>query len=131
MRIMVTGDQGFDDYKFLAKKLDVLTLKLSKVEIAICGLKGSYLGKSILRTGAEYHATKWAGKWLNRYLVYHTQTFYQGDRKHGPERRLEQMLEECDAAVFFWNGINKQTRDLINRARKAKLNVRVFKYRED
>lgn len=115
MRIIIAGSRSFDDYALLCKTMDRLVAKLSKV-IVISGTA----------KGADSLGEKWA------YSRWHTVERYHPDySKHGksaPLIRNTEMVNNAEAAVLFWDLESTGTEDLIKKARKKGLRVKIIAF---
>jgi hypothetical protein len=94
MFIIVTGTEGFDDYKFLSKTLDRLTKKLKKV--------------SILSDQSD--VAKMAEKWITSrfhsfdkawYFVYRAD--YARYRGEAETQNRKQMINTANAVIIFYD----------------------------
>lgn len=125
--LVVTGDMGFDDKDFAFENLDRLQAKVKQFKPLLTGRANlGYLGNSHHRQGAEHWAAEWCGKRLVCYAVYFTDRAFT--KKDKPDYRLEQMFADADGAVFFWDGKDRETKDLIRMAKKYLVTCWVLKY---
>jgi len=108
MRIIITGSKTFSDYKFLAKTLDDLTVKLDQIVVV-----------SSHAEGAEKLGEKWAMENMFTYIIHHT------TKKHPQTEINQEMVNDADALVVFGKGF--ESVDLISKAKKKGLKVKVVK----
>ena len=118
MRVIVAGSRTWSDYALLAKELDRLTNKLDRKKLVI------------LSGGAD-GADKLGEKWCFERMVSY-QRFPADWHKYGKRAghiRNSEMLEEgkADALIAFWNGSSPGTADIIRKARKKGIKVRVIR----
>lgn len=116
MRIIVAGSRTFDDYALLEKTMDRLTRKLKTVIVLNGGAEGAD------RLGEKWAFSRW-----------HTVMNYFADwEKYGKAAgaiRNQEMVANADALCAFWDGKSPGTKDVIAKARKAKLKVRVILFK--
>jgi hypothetical protein len=114
-RVIIAGGRDFSDYDLLEKTMDNLLANKSEIVI-VCGL-----ARGADSLGEQYAKTK--GYEINYYPA-------EWD-KYGNQAgfiRNNQMAENADALVAFWNGESKGTKHMISAAHKHKLQVRVKRY---
>lgn len=117
MKTIVCGSRDFADYALLKRVLD----KLLK----------PYLGKGLVllsggASGADKLGERWAFENLVAYRVYHPAWAKCG--KAAGMLRNQEMVDDADACVAFWDGRSKGTADTIRRAKAAKLKLKVIQY---
>ena len=120
MRIVVCGTRTFDNKKLLFSTLDKLTAKLDKILVVSGGAKG-----------ADRLGEDWALSNGFTVEIYHAEWDKLGP-KAGPIRNSE-MVDSCsnkDALIAFWDGESSGTKDILEKARKKGMKVRVIKYKE-
>ncbi len=120
MRIIVFGTRTFRDRDLLFRKLDRLTRNLrKKITVVSGGAPGAdRLGEEWARArghGVEVFPAEWGRLGRAAGIV-----------------RNQRMADSCwpkkDAAVAFWNGKSRGTRDMIRSAKSRGLQVRVLQY---
>jgi hypothetical protein len=116
MKIIVCGTRTFDDYALLCSKLDAITKGVKKVIVVSGGA-----------AGADRLGERWAFERGHSYEVYHAD-WSQG-KKAGPLRNSEMVESGARALVAFWDGKSPGTKDIIAKAEKAKLQVRVIRFK--
>ena len=115
MDIIVAGSRNFTDRDFLFKKLDLLTSKLSRVRIITGGAKG-----------ADRLAQDWAFSRGHTVVNYHADWDRHG-KAAGPIRN-EEMAQVGESLVAFHLDNSPGTADMIRRARRHGLKVRVYEF---
>ena len=117
MRVIVAGSRTWMDYALLAKELDRLTSKLDRKKLVI--LSGG-------AEGADRLGEKWCFERMVSYEVWKAD--WSKGKKAGPIRNT-QMLEEgkADALIAFHIGKSPGTADIIRKARKKEIKVRVIR----
>ncbi len=113
MKVIVAGSRGFDNYNFLAKKLDKILQDVNPT--IICGEA----------RGADTLGKKYAE--LHSYKVMSFPADWSKGKGAGYIRN-EQMAENADALVAFWDGKSKGTEHMIKTMKSMNKPVRVVKY---
>ncbi len=115
-RIIIAGGRGFNDYALLKNTMDKLLSNIKGNIIIVCGkARGAdTLGERYAKEkgyGINYYPANWDlyGKCAG-YI------------------RNEQMAQNADALVAFWDGQSRGTKHMIDLARKYNLKVRVKRY---
>lgn len=116
MRVIIAGGRDFNDYDLMKRKLDALLANQTGVVIV----------SGACPTGADKLGERYA---LERKLpvVQHPADWKQHGKSAGP-RRNEQMAQNADALVAFWDGKSRGTKNMIDNAEKYGLKVRVVMY---
>jgi hypothetical protein len=117
VRVIVCGSRAFTDYKLMKEKLDKLLANL-----------WGYVILSGHAKGADLLGERYAGeRWVN-YEVFHPD-YSKG--KNAPILRNAEMVDSCtkrDVLIAFWDLKSPGTRDIVARARKKGMRVRVVKF---
>ena len=117
-KVIIAGSRSFVDYEKLRSVCDsILPNQYSEPRISI--LSGTSSGSDSL--GERYANER--GFALNRYPA----NWKQYGRAAGPIRN-RQMVEDADAAIVFWDGQSRGTKNLIEEAKKQGLIVRIIMY---
>ena len=120
MRIIICGSRCFNDYVLLRKTMDHLTSNLDESKLVI--LSGHARGADLL-------GEKWCFQRLLKYEVYRPE--YKNSRdKIAPLLRNQTMVDNADAIVAFHNGVSTGTADILQRAEKKGLKIKVIHYEE-
>lgn len=118
MNLIIAGGRDFDDYYRLDKNLTWLLQNVDRSTLTI------FSGQA---KGADRLGEIWATR--NGITV---RQFPANWDKHGKKAgilRNQEMLDEgASLLVAFWDGVSKGTADMVNRATKAGLHIRVVKY---
>ena len=110
MKLAVVGTRTFNNYSLLQNELN----KYDNITEIISG--GA--------TGADKLAEKYA---LNKNIK--MTIFYPDWKKYGKKAgplRNQQIINECDEAIAFWDGVSKGTLSSINLAKQANKNVKII-----
>lgn len=115
-KVIIAGSRSFADYEKLKSICDsILPNQYSEPRISI--LSGTSSGSDSL--GERYANER--GYTLNIYPA----NWEQYGKAAGPIRN-RQMVEDADAAIIFWDGQSKGTKNLIEQANKRGLKVRTI-----
>lgn len=121
-RIVVCGSRGFDAWPFLHNQLTRLTRKFAKVEISTGGARGA-------DRLAEHWATTIAPG-LFGYGNVLLKIFHADWDRHGKAAGFIRNQELADwgthCVAFRLPGVSNGTDDMVRRARRAGLKVKVF-----
>lgn len=114
-RVIIAGGRDFDDYELLRKSCDIC-FRNKKPYAIICGeARGAdKLGKRY----AEEHSIE----------VFSFVPEWDLFGKAAGYIRNEEMAQNADALVAFWDGHSRGTRHMIETAQRYGLKIRVFRY---
>lgn len=116
MKWIVAGGRDFTDWKLLRDALCLLCLPGDTI------LSG-------MARGADRLGVKWAHQ--QRRLRITLKKYPADWNKHGKSAgiiRNQQMAQEGDALIVFWDGRSKGTRHMIEAATREGLNVHIYRY---
>lgn len=120
MNLIIAGGRDFDDYALLERSLSNILRNIDKSTITV------FSGQA---KGADYLGERWAKAQSPRISV---RWFPAKWDTHGKKAGMLRNQEMIDAGathlVAFWDQKSKGTADMIKRATKAGLAVRVVKY---
>lgn len=119
MRIIITGTRTYDNYEELSKVTDEFIEKL--------GLEKKY--QTIITGGARGADTlgkKYADENEIDNVVYKANWGKYG--KSAGVIRNGEMAKNADILLAFWDGSSKGTKDMIDKAFRRQLRIRVFNY---
>lgn len=119
MKIIVCGTRTFNYYLLLKRTLDKLTAKLKRITIITGAAKG-----------ADALAERWARENWRVVIRFHADWQKHG-KKAGPIRNQE-MIEYMNgkgACIGFWDGKSAGTKDILERAKKNDLRVKIITYK--
>lgn len=122
MRIIIAGTRTFKNLTLMKKKLDKLLSKMNEITIITGGAPG-----------ADKMAQQWAFQYRKREAGINIGlpviNYYADWKKHkkaaGPIRNQE-MVDNADGLIAFWDGISPGTKDVIRKAKKKGLKVTVI-----
>lgn len=115
MKLIIAGGRDFEDYQSLCSNCDHLLQYYSNIEI-VSGTAG----------GADRLGEKYA-KDRGHKLKQFPADWGQFGKAAGHIRN-SQMADYSTHLIAFWNGKSKGTGDMISKARKQDLKVRVINY---
>ena len=115
-RVIIAGGRDFNDYERLERSMDKLLVNITEDVAVVCGMAH----------GADTLGETYA---KNRgYIVHYFPADWEKFGKSAGYKRNEQMAQNADALVAFWNGNSRGTKHMINLAYKYNLKVRVIRY---
>jgi hypothetical protein len=116
MRVIIAGGRDFNDYDLLKIKCDRILQNQDEVIIISGGAKGAdSLGERYAKDKG-YTIDLFPAKW-DEY-----------GKKVGPIRN-EEMANNADSLIAFWDGNSKGTKHMIDTATNKGLSVRVIEYK--
>lgn len=121
VKIVIAGSRTFDNYLMLRQKMswveDQLTAREPFVEIEV--FDGGAMG-------ADHYGRKWAEKC--GYKVHEYPADWKQFGKSAGYIRNEEMANDCDMVVVFWDGESKGTKHMMELAKKYEKPLVVFNY---
>ena len=114
-RVIIAGGRDFDDYELLKFTMDRLLVNIKR---QICVVSGAARGADLL--GERYAKER-------GYTVRRFPADWSLGRGAGFIRN-EEMAQNADALVAFWDGKSRGTQHMIKTAERYKLEVRVKMY---
>lgn len=115
-RVIIAGGRDFNDYLLLRETMDNLLQNITEEIVVVCGQA----------RGADTLGEQYAKE--RGYRV----DYYPADWKRYGKRagylRNEQMAQNADALVAFWDGKSRGTKLMIELAKQYGLKVRVQRY---
>ena len=119
MNIIVAGSRTIDDYDFVKRHLDRLTRKLDLTP---------YKSKVVIFSGGDEGVDKLGEQWAYEKRltcrVFHAD--WKGKGKAAGPIRNGEMIKQAKALIAFWDGKSPGTKDVVEKAEKAELKVRVI-----
>ena len=115
-RVIVAGSREFKDYQLLEKTLDDFLQDRKEPTRILCGMAH----------GADELGLLYA-HWHNYELEKHPAKWDIHGKRAGFIRN-EEMANNADALVAFWDGKSHGTKDMIKRAKEHGLGIRVIRY---
>lgn len=118
-RVIIAGGRDFSDYEFLERTMDKLLINVTDDIAVVCGMArgADTLGEQYAKCrgfSVNYFPAEWDK--YGRYAGY---------------RRNEQMAQNADALVAFWDGQSRGTKHMIDLAYRYGLKVRVIRYSKE
>jgi hypothetical protein len=118
-KIIIAGSRNFANYLFLKEKMLNIISKKIKDDCKIVIISGT-------ANGADKLGEKFANEF--GYELRKFPADWERFGKSAGYKRNEQMADNADALVAFWDGISKGTSHMINIAKERNLLIRVIKY---
>ena len=115
-RVIIAGGREFNNYQYLKDSMDYFLQNIDDDISVVCGMA----------RGADTLGEQYAKE--NGYEVHYFPADWDKYGKAAGYIRNEEMAENADALVAFWNGSSRGTKHMIDIAKKHKLMVRVKKY---
>lgn len=115
-RVIIAGGRDFNNYELLERSMDKLLVNITEDIAVVCGMArgADTLGEVYAKSrGHEVH--------------YFPADWNQFGKSAG-YRRNEQMAQNADALVAFWNGESRGTKHMIDLAIRYNLKVRIIRY---
>lgn len=116
MRVIIAGGRDFQDYPLLKNKCDTILESVDKKAITI--ICGTAKGADTL---GEWYALE------KKFKIEYFKPDWSIGRKAGVIRN-QQMAENADALIAFWDGKSRGTMHMIRIAKEKGLKVRVINY---
>ena len=117
-RVIIAGSRWFSDYALLKRTMDTLLSNIKEDITVVCGKA----------RGADTLGEQYAKE--RGYAVAYFPADWDKYGKAAGFIRNEQMAQNADALVVFWDGKSRGTKNMIELAAKYKLKVRIKKYIE-
>lgn len=115
-RVIIAGGRDFDDYEMLSETMNLLLSNIVVPITVVCGMaKGADLLGWRYALERGFQIDKFPAEW-DKY------------GKRAGYIRNEQMAQNADALVAFWDGKSRGTKNMIELARKHGLAVRIKMY---
>lgn len=119
-RVIIAGGRDFTDYSLLKKSCNYYLKNKIADKIPIEVVSGMAKGADTL---GEYYSNEiWCG--LRKFKA----DWGTHGKAAGPIRNRE-MAEYCDAAIIFWDGSSKGTKNMIEEMERVGKPYRIVKYR--
>lgn len=118
--VCIAGGRDFDDYEYLCSCMESVKHLYWDKEIRVV---------SGAAKGADELGERWAADY--GYVVdSHPPDYkkFEGAERYAPLARNEEMAEQADVLVAFWDGKSRGTRHMIGCAFKQGLEIHVFRY---
>lgn len=115
-RVIIAGGRDFNDYPLLKETMDKLLVNITDEITVLCGQA----------KGADTLGEQYAKE--NGYTVSYYPADWEQYGKRAGYLRNEQMAQNSDALVAFWNGKSRGTKHMIGLAIQYGLKVRIKLY---
>jgi len=115
-RLIIAGGRDFDNYEALEKAVDYLLSNVNDEIVIVCGKA----------RGADTLGERYAKE--HSYKVHYFPADWDRLGRRAGIVRNEEMAQNADALVAFWDGVSRGTKNMIETAQKYKLLVRVKRY---
>lgn len=115
-RVIIAGGRNFNDYKLLCEVMDILLSNITDTIQIVCGMA----------RGADTLGERYAKD--RGYEIAYFPADWETYGKSAGYKRNEQMAQNADALVAFWDGVSRGTKHMINLANKYGLNVRIQRF---
>ena len=115
MKVIIAGGRDFNNYETLYKLCDKVLSNQTEIEIV---------------SGTANGADKLGEKYANEkgYVIKRFPANWEDFGKKAGIIRNREMADYADALIAFWDGKSRGTKNMIEVAKKNKLEVRVIKY---
>lgn len=117
-RVIIAGGRDFDDYDLVVSTMDKLLQNITEPITIVCGM-----ARGADTLGERYAISK-------GYEVARFPADWGKFGKAAGYKRNEQMAQNADALVAFWDGSSRGTKHMIDLAHKYNLRVRVKRYQK-
>ena len=117
-RVIIAGGRDFDDYDLVFSTMDKLLQNITEPITIVCGM-----ARGADTLGERYAISK-------GYEVARFPADWGKFGKAAGYKRNEQMAQNADALVAFWDGSSRGTKHMIDLAHKYNLRVRVKRYQK-
>lgn len=118
-RVIIAGGRDFDDYDLVVSTMDKLLQNITEPITIVCGM-----ARGADTLGERYAISK-------GYEVAHFPADWGKFGKAAGYKRNEQMAQNADALVAFWDGRSRGTKHMIDLAHKYNLLVRIKRYQKE
>lgn len=117
-RVIIAGGRDFDDYDLVVSTMDKLLQNITEPITIVCGMaRGADTLGERYAISKGYEVTRFPADWGKF-------------GKAAGYKRNEQMAQNADALVAFWDGSSRGTKHMIDLAHKYNLRVRVKRYQK-
>lgn len=115
-RVIIAGGRDFNDYQLLRRTMDNLLCNITEDIIVVCGQ-----AKGADTLGEQYAKEK-------GYTIDYYPANWKLYGKRAGFLRNEQVAQNADALVAFWNGESRGTKNMIELAKRYGLKMRIKQY---
>ena len=118
-RVIIAGGRDFCDYALLEQSMDRLLSNIEDNIVVVCGM-----ARGADSLGEQYAKAR-------GFQVCYFPAEWDKYGKSAGYKRNEQMAQNADALVAFWDRQSRGTKHMINIANRYSLKVRVIRYGQD
>ena len=118
-RVIIAGGRDFADFELLERTMDNLLANIVDDVQVVCGMA----------RGADSLGDVYAAK--KKYSVRYFPADWDKYGKAAGYKRNEQMAQNADTLVAFWDGKSRGTKHMIDIAKRYNLKVRVVRYGQE
>lgn len=115
-RVIIAGGRDFNDYVMMKRTMDKLLVNITGEIAVVCGM-----ARGADTLGEQYAKEK-------GYAVNYFPADWNKYGKSAGYRRNEQMAQNADALVAFWDSQSRGTKHMIDLANRYGLKVRIVRY---
>jgi hypothetical protein len=130
IKVIIAGGRDFSDYALLKEKCDYYLQNQKDIEI-VSGSCSTGVHTFTTKYGVKVYGADGLGERYAKEKGYHVKSFPAEWNKYANSAgriRNEKMAEYADCLIAFWDGISRGTKDMINKAKKYHLSLRVILY---
>ena len=132
MKVIIAGGRFFNDYDLLFRYCEKILSNQKEIEIVSGCAKGAdKLGERYAKQKG-YPIKEFPADWynLNDPCIIKINKFGKKYNALAGHNRNKEMAEYADSLIAFWDGESKGTKDMIDLAKKYKLNSRIYNYKK-
>lgn len=126
-KVIVAGGRDFKDFELAIHHLDILLFRKGQDVEIISGGQVTTDKETGKKYGADHIGEWYATTYRQCKLKKFPADWGTHGKSAGPKRN-KQMAEYADALVAFWDGKSRGTKNMIDEAKLAGLEVRVIMY---
>lgn len=130
MKVIIAGGRDFSDYNLLKVKCDKIFLNQNDIEIVSGKAPGAdTLGEKYAKDN-NYPIKPFPAKWNDfsePCIIKYRKNGSKFNALAGPNRN-QLMANYADCLIAFWDGRSAGTKDMIDKASKNNLKIRIIKY---
>ena len=130
-KVIIAGGRDFDKYDLLQAKVDQLLANKNKVEIVSGKSSGADKLGEDYATEKGYSIKEFPADWDNIDVEGAVVKYTSSGKPYNAiagHMRNQNMSDYADALILFWDGKSKGSYDMLKRARKRGLEIRIIRY---
>lgn len=131
MKVIIAGGRNFQDYNLLRDTCDYMLHDQKEIEVVSGKAYGADELGEVYAKGREYKIKEFPADWTDFSEPCVIKVNKKGEKYNALAglKRNERMAQYADALIAFWDGKSTGTKDMIERARKHGLKVKVQMYK--